>query len=262
MKKEKVVKDFFNNNPEFLDTLQKGQFGCPEQWLEDVDIPSITNDLNLKLDHIGKTYIEKCEAQRKTSRKRFIGVAISVALALTLFFTVTSPGQALAETMFRTVGQLFNGSLVILHDNSGQQIVEEESTDIGSGTFTSIEQAAAYANAPLVYINDDHVIIDQIIVQELEGITIILTYYNLNNGNSFILQQQIFDDYTARTASTPVEEGYSELCLFNDNTLYYTRTLEGNLVGIAEWSNTQIQITSDSMSENDFVSLFENLMST
>lgn len=261
MKKEKAVRDFFNNNPDFLNTLREGQFGCADRWIGEESIPSGANDLKPKLDSIEKN-IEKKISRRKTSRRRFVAIAVPITLALVFFFAITNPGQALAETMFRTVGQLFNGSLVIQHDDSGQQIVQEESASMDSGNFTSIEQAAAYANNPLVYIRNEKVKIDQIIVQDLEGICVILTYYNFDDQYSFILQQQVFKDRTANTASTPVESNFTEYIILNNNKLYFSNTLEGNLIAIGEWDNTQIQISSDDMSVDDFIGLFQNLITT
>lgn len=260
MKKERAVKDFFNDNPDFLNTLREGQFGCADRWIEDESIPSGVNDIKVKLDSIDEMNLIKNVSKRKTSRRRFISIAVPITLALTVFFTITNPGQALAETMFRTVGQLFNGSLVIQHDDSGQPLVEEEATHTGSRTFTSIEQAAAYTGNKLIYVKESQVIVEQIVVQSQEAVTIVLTYYKYNGENSFILQQQLFKVDTAHTASIPTEEDYTEFSLFNDSTLYYTRTLEGNSIGIAGWDHTQIQMTSDNMNKKDFTSLFENLM--
>ena len=262
MNKEKEIKEYFYNNPELLEKLQREQFGCSAQWIKDADIPPISAGLENKLNQIGTKQIYDYQNRIKKSRKRFFAVAVPVTLALVLFFTVTTPGKALAETMFRTVGQLFDGAMVIRHDDSSSQIVQEDTSTLGTDTFSSIEQAAAYVDNPLAYINDNHVKINQIVVQDLEGVAIILTYYKYDDKNSLILQQQVFKDRTARTASTPVESDFSEYSILNDYKLFYTNTLEGNLIAVAEWDNTQIQISSDNMSENDFINLFQSLITT
>ncbi len=72
-KKEKVIRDFFRYNSDFLDTLENKQFSNPKQWIDDNEIDEVTNK---RLYDIGTKAIQAVEAKRKRIRKSAICVTI------------------------------------------------------------------------------------------------------------------------------------------------------------------------------------------
>ncbi len=253
-KKEKVIRDFFRDNPDFLDALENKQFGNPEQWLDDNEFDEV---ISKRLYDIGTKAIQAVEARRKRIRKSAISVTACAAIFVVTLISVTSPGQAWAKSVYRSVAQLFNGSLFIQHSDTA---LKENDSQLNSVLkFTTIQETTKYIKHSLVFVDDKGVKINEISVQEQEGLIIVLTNYSFKNQN-FSLQQCIYKDSTLRSTFVPTEkEEYKEIKLANNKTIYWTHTPEGNFVGIVDWDDTQIQIVSDNIDDIDLRSIIENI---
>ena len=243
-KKEKVVGNYLRQNPRCFFSINKN----PYKEFETHD-PARSRELDL----IALKAIEVVKAKRQKRRKTWLSVT-SCLMAVAIFMLVTTPGQALAKTVYGSISDLFNGYYIVEHESGDSINANQTDTmvvEVGEEiTVKTLEEAKAYMPG-IIYVDKEIAQLDEITIAQGEGVTIALSTYSYSGGY-FSLQQQVFDDESMVSSLIPSDEDiYTKVVLFNDNIMYSTITPEGNYIGLSTWLGTEFQIVSDTLGSDD-----------
>lgn len=252
-KKQKYVENFLKLNPHYLESIHRALYEVPDSEktiYEDAES-------NQQLTDIAVRAIEIVENKRK-KRRRILWSAATCFLILAFnFFIFTSPGQAFADSVYKTIAGLFNGDLIVQHGDS--EVLELDSLKPGETiTVNTVQEAANYFDEEFIYIDTGLISPEIITIERNEGVTITLTEYKYENKH-FFLQQHIYDDKTMVSATVPAEgETYTKYDLFNGNKMYVSVTPEGNFIGVATWNNIQLQLITEDIAEQELESFIQD----
>jgi hypothetical protein len=221
---------------------------------KDDDNPESQQELN----QIALKAIEFVETKRKTRSKIISSVAASFAMIVLVFFVFTSPGQAFADTVYKTFTELFNGNMVVQHGDNDQPA--KVNLEVGTSiSVQTVQEAANYFEQDFLYLTENNISLEEISIERMDGFTVALSKYKFMDDYIFI-QQQFYDNKTMLNSIVPTEEeNYQEIEMFNGINLYYAVTPENNYIGVATWDNIQLQIMAEGISEQDLKSFIQNI---
>jgi hypothetical protein len=124
MRKKDAVKKYFRSNPEKLDTIKEevNQILENDTQIKDEDFPDFDQFL-MRNKTIAQYYEDNkqnnsyIKKNKLWYKRKIVLIPIAISIFL-LFFVLTSPGNALAENIYKTVVQWFGDSVNIQYSDS------------------------------------------------------------------------------------------------------------------------------------------------
>lgn len=256
---ENKLRKFFKDNADAVDAFNENDINrlkLPDAWKQEVEKNSSPEKKMLAHKMIADA-MRKVAKQNKR-RKVIIATTITVAACLTLFFGVTSPGQALARGAIATIVNIFHGDVRI--ETEGLDTTQSRIDNLEYKEFNNISEAAEYAGQPLIYVNGTDVDIARISVEAMDGINVILTEYNLPDSRTFTVFQGTRDLNADISFELDANNSYFEHSLFNGQTMYCTTYDDNTYSGTASWDNIELTIVSEKVEWEELINYVDRFI--
>lgn len=207
--------------------------------------------------------------RRRKGSKRLIYALSSIIAAGILFFALTPSGKAFASHAYHLMLKLADGVLYIqpAAENTANAVDPKGNTAafhlVEPASFTDIQQASAYVQSPLLYVDAADAVIENIQVDSNEAMNTIVTTYSVGGQPAFNIRQTILKEGSEWGATMDVNGSQPvEKTLFNGETLLCATTHEGFAIGFSHWENFELFLSSATLKWDKLATYVDHLTYT
>jgi hypothetical protein len=177
--------------------------------------------------------------------RRAVAVLIAIAI-LTGFFTLTKPGAAMAQAIYRIVVVLFDGQLTAQQNMSPDDLPAIDFENIPE-QFESLEQAARLIGRPVASIEYEDVVLVDTSTYLVDGMMVTLkTQYQIND--SVLYLTQVFYNGASTWGSVVGTDAIELVTELQDgNVMYIGYMDDGTVFGNAYSKSYNISVASTDM---------------
>ena len=201
------------------------------------------HDRKLQKNEVLKPDIISTHNTMPRSLRRAVAVLIAIVI-LTGFFTMTKPGIAMAQAVYRIVVVLLNGQLIAQQNMPPDDISPIDFENIPK-QFESLEQAARLIGRPVASIEYEDAVLVDISTNLADGIMVMLkTQYQIND--SVLYLTQVFYDGVTSWGSVVGTDAIELITELQDgNVMYIGYMHDGTVYGNAYSKSYNISVTSN-----------------
>lgn len=261
LRKEAKVKKYFTDHQETLEGLkvQLLQYSDTHFQLNDERIPDFQEFL-ARNKTIAEYYNKADVNEKRTSYHRplyrrfgFV-VPVTIVLLASCLLAFTTPGKALAASVYRTVVQWFDHSVDIQY-GPGTTQTEYQNNELQY--YDSLDEIRSQLHKQLAE-NTQSVLWNQIELEQHDATTIVTATYKLNSDEFVIIQTNAKGETTWNSG---LQFGKGEtLDITVGGVQYVGYVLNGHGYAIAYIDEMSIQIISDNIDYDRFVAFLKDMV--
>lgn len=186
-------------------------------------------------------------------------VAIFIAIILlTAFFTLTKPGVALAQTIYRIVVQLIDGNLTAKQIGIGPELSPIDLAQV-SDYFDTIEDAAVAIPRPLAYYVGSDAKLLKVYTIKSDGVFLVLNSDYDKAGLRFNISQTFFFQDNEWGAAVNSNDQAIEKTLSDGSVIYIGRMQDGTSYATAYTPEYLLKITSDKATQDEMLQIINKI---
>jgi hypothetical protein len=182
-------------------------------------------------------------------------VAVLIILAfLTVFFTLTKPGVALAQAAYEIIVKLFDGKLTAQQSEQPDNLLPIDFENIPE-QFESLEQAVKVIGRPVASIEYSDAAVISISAYSIDDLMVTLrTQYQIKE-NILYLTQVFYEDSSSWGSAVSTENIELETELQDGNVMYIGYMDDGTIYGEAYSESYNVSVTCMGMDINELLDI-------
>lgn len=251
MAKKKRMKEYIKQHPEIFEVNEN----IAASFISDEDIPDIRwfyQQNQTILEEAGGKKPAKSKKRWYLSKK--VLIPVSAVLVLAVFFSATPIGRAMAETIYRTVMQCFNGEVSIKHGSGDINMQTETANKL---TYYTVEEVRSIYHVKVAFSEAET--LQKIEVEAMDYSTILFSTYTTKEKHTISIMQMAAENDAEWSSTIILNEGRPVKEKLSDGTEAIGFVGDDSAYAIAYKDNTSMKFSSDDASFEEFTRFIRSI---